>query len=155
MFGELPILWITWFKGSKKMDKFIPNSNYVAIKTLWKIISKDFVPNIRTEILVSFHKVWPQNKLKGSMSTCMEIVTEMKNALEWKTCLTSMFSETFSPHEHALAALWQHYLENKISTCLAFISQQAYAAIFEIFKKMRSFPEPPNSISRSSIISCF
>ena len=47
------------------MVKFIPHENYVAIKTPCKSISKDFASNIRTEITVSFHKVWPLNKLKG------------------------------------------------------------------------------------------
>ena len=65
------------------MDKFIQNAKYVAI---WKAISKDFAPNIRTEIIVSFHKVWPWNKLKGYLkgyeATCMEITTEMKNGLD-------------------------------------------------------------------------
>ena len=41
------------------MDKFIPNGNYLAIRTLCKPISKDFVPSIRIAIIV------PWNKFKG------------------------------------------------------------------------------------------
>ena len=41
------------------MDKFRPDGNYVVIRTLCKQISKDFALTIRTEIMVSFHKVWP------------------------------------------------------------------------------------------------
>ena len=46
------------------MDKFIPNRKNTAIRTLYKPISKDFVPNTRAGIFVSFYKVWPWNKLK-------------------------------------------------------------------------------------------
>ena len=48
-----------------EMDEFIPNENYASIKTLCKPISTDFAPNIKTEIMVFLHKVWPWNKLKG------------------------------------------------------------------------------------------
>ena len=49
-------------QGEGKMDKFIPNWKYLAIRTLCKPVSKNFVPNIMTEIVVSFNKVWSWNK---------------------------------------------------------------------------------------------
>ena len=39
------------------MDKFIPNGNYVA--------TINFAPKLMTENMVSFHLVWPWNKLNG------------------------------------------------------------------------------------------
>lgn len=59
------------------MVKFKPNKNKVVIRTLLKPISKDFAPNMRIEIIASFHKVWPRKKLKGSAATCVAIVTEI------------------------------------------------------------------------------
>ena len=49
-------------QGEGKMDKFIPNWKYLAIITLCKPVSKNFAPNIMTEIVVSFNKVWSWNK---------------------------------------------------------------------------------------------
>ena len=37
---------------------------YKQIRTLYKQISKDIASNTTTEILVSFYKFWPWNKLK-------------------------------------------------------------------------------------------
>lgn len=48
-----------------KMDRFIPNRKNMAIRTLYKPISKNFAPNTRDEILTFFYKVWPWNKLKS------------------------------------------------------------------------------------------
>ena len=43
--------------------------------------------------------------LKGAEATCVNIATEKKNALRWKTCSISIFSEIFSPYNYVLAAL--------------------------------------------------
>ena len=40
-----------------KMDRFIPNRKNMAIRTLYKPISKNFAPNTRDEILTFFYKV--------------------------------------------------------------------------------------------------
>ena len=41
------------------MDKFIPHKKHTGIETCCKRISIDFTQDIRTEIMVSFHKVSP------------------------------------------------------------------------------------------------
>ena len=51
----------------EKMDKFIANEKYlVTQRALHKLIRWDFAPNTRAEILKSFYKVCPLNKLKES-----------------------------------------------------------------------------------------
>ena len=63
---------------------------------------------------------------KGGEATCLDTVTEMKNVLDWTTCLISMFSELFSPYEHALAALFRKWetsyprLYSRTSLCCDF-----------------------------------
>ena len=46
------------------MDKSIANEKY-SHENIFKLISWEFAPNTRAEILESFYKVWPWNKLKG------------------------------------------------------------------------------------------
>ena len=74
--------------------------------------------NIRTEIILFFHKIWSWNKLKGSEATYVE----MK---DWKTERhPSMFPESFSSYT---SMFWQPYLENKKPTFFAYIFKQVYA----------------------------
>ena len=72
------------------MDKFIPNAKCVAVRTLWKPISKDFVPNaglICHEINLKTLRPW--NKLKGSEATCMEIAAKIRKCFRLKDMLES------------------------------------------------------------------
>ena len=79
MVTRLTLFFTVWDKGylvnclfyklqglrEEKMDKFIANEKYIATRrTLHKLIRLDFAPNTRAEILKSFYKVWPLNKLK-------------------------------------------------------------------------------------------
>ena len=48
-----------------------------VIRTLYELISKDFGPNTRAEILVSLYKVWPQNKLKGLVFSVISLEGEV------------------------------------------------------------------------------
>ena len=45
----------------------------IAIRILYKLISQDFAPNTRAEILESFYNVWPWNKLKGPMFSVIKL----------------------------------------------------------------------------------
>ena len=38
--------------------KIKKNKKTIAIRTLYKLMNKDFSPNTREEILVSFYRVW-------------------------------------------------------------------------------------------------
>ena len=49
------------------------NIKAVAIRTLYKLMNKDFSPNTREEILVSFYRVWSWTKLKGYMFSVIRL----------------------------------------------------------------------------------
>ena len=65
IFGELSILWNAGIKGCGKLINLYQMETYAVIRTPCKLISKDFSPVFRTEIMVSFHKFWLWNKLKS------------------------------------------------------------------------------------------
>ena len=48
-----------------------------AIRTLYKLISNSFVPNTRTEVLVSFYIVWPWNKVKRLLFSIIRLDGEV------------------------------------------------------------------------------
>ena len=49
----------------------------IAIRTLYKLISKAFVSNTMVEILIAFYKVWPWNKLKGFVFSVIRLEGEV------------------------------------------------------------------------------
>ena len=51
----------------------------IAIRTLYKLISKDFTPNAMVEILEPFYKVWPWNKVKGFVFSVIRLKTEVNS----------------------------------------------------------------------------
>ena len=48
-----------------------------------------------------------QVTIKCAEATCVDIATEMKNALDWNTCSISTSFEIFDPCKHVLAALFR------------------------------------------------
>ena len=83
--------------------------------------------------------------IKGTETTCVEIATEMKNALNWKTCSQLQCFMKFLAH---LNIFQQHYLGNKKSTFLACNTNQVYAAILEFPKIMIFFRTAKPTLAR-------
>ena len=64
-------------------------------------------------------------------------------ALDWKTCLISMFSKVSSPYQYVLASLF----EKQKAASIVFIPEQIYAVIFESSKNNDLFKNNQTSWS--------
>ena len=66
----------------------------------------------KSVISIETSGIFHTTAIKGDEGTCVEIASEMKNALDRKTCQISIFSENFSPYNHGLAALFIKWKTN-------------------------------------------
>ena len=109
-----------------------------------KLINKHDVQHQKIKYNSNFYSNENSNivHIKGTEATCVEIATEMKNALNWKTCSIAMFYEIFSPFKYISATLFRKL------TFLACNNNQVYAAILEFPKIMIFFRTAKPTLAR-------